>query len=391
MGWLRGTLVAIGIGGSLALFTTGQAFAFKVISFDGKFTRWNDPEIRYVVDEDGSDDFDGGCDGQGPCVSLREAVRRSFQSWTDVQGVNLRFDEESPRDVGIPGYNHKNELVWVENGWQSLSFTPPPEALAVTISTYKTSNSEIVDSDIFFNGESFRWANIDTEEEKASNVIDVQNIATHEIGHFIGLDHSSENIFEANTKLYLATMFFASGPGETFRRELKEDDDQASLQLYPEYEVEQPQVAEASPSTVDLTATQTATVTISGRGFAANSTALLAISGDRGDVIGTVVSVNDREMTVAFDVYGLELGSYDLVVTNAYDRSDRLEGGITLTGAGGYVPPDANGGSSAGGGCAAGSAGGAMALLIPLLLIGLARFQLTGKPAWLTLRRRRRF
>src|ERR1051326_8700273 len=224
----------IAIGG---LAISSNTWAFKIISFNGKFTRFASNQIHYQIDSRGSHDFNGnamvGCDGHGPCVTVQQAIEKSFESWTKVTGVNLSFIEDPPTAVTKTGNDGKNQVTFVESNWGGQSFTPPQEALAVTISTYKISTGEIIDSDTHFNGVNFHWAVIDTPEEQNGDLIDIQNVATHEFGHFIGLDHSSEDIFEPILKLYQATMFYASGPGETFRRELKEDDQEAVENLYP--------------------------------------------------------------------------------------------------------------------------------------------------------------
>ncbi len=386
---IRGTLVGLNLGVVLCFFGTQDLYAFKIVSFDGQFTRWNSNQIHYVVDERGSDNFVDGCDESGPCVSIRTAIQRSFQSWTEVSGTNLSFIEDTPERFSQTGYDGRNTLIWTESGWTSLPFAPPTQALAVTISTYKTSNMEIVDSDIHFNGEFFDWAVIDTEEEQYGNFIDVQNIATHEIGHFVGLDHSSENVWEDVPDLYLATMFFASGPGETFRRDLDTDDRQALAQIYPSYNRERPEVFEVFPSNLDTSMSTSATVTVSGDALGENAAVLLAVPGDAGDVAGRVLSATEQELIVSFDLYGVSSGSYDVVVSNAYNQMTRLAGAINIEGSsysssyGDYGSSESF--SSSTGGCSVSGNEKAspwnvlVTMCLPLFLIGMARRELIAK------------
>ncbi len=383
---LRSTL-AVTIGG-LALLMTQEALAFKIVSFNGRFTRWEGDQLHYTLDKRGSRDFDGdaltGCDSSGACVTIQEAIRKSFDAWEQAPGADVHFTEDTPQIVSSSGYDHKNTIRWVDQGWGSLSFSPPSSALAVTICTYRTEDSINEDCDITFNGDDFHWAVINTTEEENSGVIDVQNIATHEIGHFIGLDHSSNDIFEADPKLYLATMFFASGPGETFRRELKEDDLAAVRNLYPASNVSEPVIESVSPGIIDASSAQSATVQIVGRGFVDNATALLTVGGDETDLVGNVVSVSDTEMTIKFDVSNLQSGKYDLVLANAYDRTDRLSAAVSITGGLGKLSPTSgenSQASTASGGCSiavtdsstAGLLSGLMMIFLPLVLIGTSR------------------
>ncbi|HLG20078.1 MAG TPA: matrixin family metalloprotease [Bdellovibrionota bacterium] len=392
---LRGTLVGILSGCASIFLASDDAHAFKIVSFNGKFTRFNTKTVSYVVDRSGSDNFENGCDGSGSCLSEREAVRTSFDSWTNIPGVDITFVEDEPRSIKATGYDNVNTVKWIERAWRELPFSPPSSALAVTISTYTTDDMVIVDSDTHFNGEDFQWCAINSPEEENGDCVDIQNIATHEFGHFIGLDHSSENIFEPESKLYLATMFFASGPRETFRRLLKEDDQAAALNLYPTEDPNEPLIESISPNVVNPATTSATAVRIVGQNFLNHSAAMLATRGDRGDVVGRVISVSENEMNVVFDLYGLPSGGYDVVVANAFDRTDRVEEGFRLSGNSGnvdgsYTSGDGNGGfgSSGGGGCdipaqpdQAGVPGSAiLALLLPLILIGLARFYLSPEP-----------
>lgn len=362
------------------------AMAFKIVSFDGKFTRWKTNTIHYQLDSKGSADFPGGCDKAGACVTLDETFKKSFDSWTAVNGVQLTFIQDSSVSIKETGYDSKNQIVFVETGWKSLSFAPPSGALAVTISTYKVSSGEIVDSDIHFNGENFSWADINTdEEEKSGQFVDVQNIATHEIGHFIGMDHASEDIFEPDPKLYLATMFFASGPGEIFRRQLNDDDRGAAQTLYPQSEMSAPIVDSVTPNQIDTMSTPTATLRIVGRGFLSNTAAVLAMNNGNGDVAAKILTVSDTEITASIPVNSLPSGQYDLVVANAFDQITRASGAVTLNGAYSGYASDGSGsgyGPSTGGGCAvngnsADDWSGVLLLLFPVLLLATLRLKVS--------------
>jgi uncharacterized protein (TIGR03382 family) len=81
-------------------------------------------------------------------------------------------------------------------------------------------NGAIVDADIRYNGVNYQWTTTG-----ARNRMDVANIATHELGHFFGLDHEP-SIFEA-------TMYPAGGLGETIRATPHPDDIIGMCAIYP--------------------------------------------------------------------------------------------------------------------------------------------------------------
>jgi len=58
----------------------------------------------------------------------------------------------------------------------------------VTLSVFLTDTGELLDSDILFNGDDFKWTTASARGRGRGQ--DVQNAATHEIGHFLGISHS---------------------------------------------------------------------------------------------------------------------------------------------------------------------------------------------------------
>lgn len=312
-----------------ALLSFGSSRAFQLISFDGKPAHWASNTIEYFVGSSGSDDFESGCDGTGPCVSELQALTNSFNSWANVPKVNLDFIYKGQANVSTLGYDKKNNIVWVESGWTSQSFSPPTGALAVTVSTYRTSDNAILDSDISFNGQYFSWGVLDTESEMVGNVVDIENIATHEIGHLVGLDHSSEVYYEPSLELYNATMFYASGAGEIFRRTLAADDIAAVQHLYSQEE-SSPRIDRLGSSSFDIRGTYTVTTTIDGSNFG-NTTAVTFLRPDGyGDINGKITHKTSTQLTVEFDLYGVASGTYDLKVGNSIEESERKPKAFTV-------------------------------------------------------------
>ena len=78
---------------------------------------------------------------------------------------------------------------------------------------YNRATKEIVECDISFNTD-FQWGDATIDQ----TVMDIQNIATHELGHFFNL----ADIYDTS-KTYL-TMYGYSGEGDTEKRTLAEGD-----------------------------------------------------------------------------------------------------------------------------------------------------------------------
>lgn len=360
----------------LLIVTSAQAF--NIISYNGKPTHWPRPEITYTVDSGGSSDFTSGCDRSGTCESERSAVQKAFTAWSEVPGVNLNFREASPQANKTTGYDGKNSVVFINSGWTDLSFKPPTGALAVTITTYRLDNGQILDADIHFNGQYFTWGVINSDaERRGGRIVDIQNVGTHEVGHFLGLGHSSENYSETDTSLYMATMFFASGPGETFRRALKPDDIAAVKHLYPEAGEERPVVDSILPRDIDARTISVATVEISGANFKDSTSVTIVRNNDRGDVVGKIVSRTEDSMHVSFEMFGLGSGDYDVIVANTLNAQERVPDALSIVS---YATESSQSEStSGGGGCAAGSVGAFEFILLmiglPILLIFPGRLQ----------------
>jgi hypothetical protein len=152
--------------------------------------------------------------------SFETQVRRAFATWADVPTADIDF-EEGGLFMGAAAYQETDDidrhsvLFFIEEGW-----TPDrsPEVIALTSITYGEAGV-IIEADIGFNAEDWTFTVGDGAVQ-----VDFLSIAVHEIGHFLGLDHSA---FET------AVMSARYDEGETRQRTLTDDDIEGIGVLYP--------------------------------------------------------------------------------------------------------------------------------------------------------------
>lgn len=97
-------------------------------------------------------------------------------------------------------------------------------ALAITVLTFDREAGEILDADIVVNGE-HRFGIVDTMDGASARAsYDIQNVLTHELGHFLGLGEDYDD--------HSATMYAYSLPGEINKRDLNDRDTLTIDHLY---------------------------------------------------------------------------------------------------------------------------------------------------------------
>lgn len=169
---------------------------------------WPNLPVRYQINDDGSDDMSFS--------ATQKAVEASFDVWGDpccsqFSGSNTGTTTQSALDVR--GTTADPVLSWIEeeSNWpQFLGDTS--QVIGVTMSSF--SGCDIVNAPIVFNGVGFTY-------RPAGNV-DLQAIATHEVGHLTGLGHTSAQG---------ATMA-PSYLGGTKQRTLEQDDVDGVCSMY---------------------------------------------------------------------------------------------------------------------------------------------------------------
>ena len=208
---LPANLVTLSVAGLVAGLFAGlvaspaAAFddAFKAI--DGGAWDISGGPIPYSLEPAGSADID-------PDVA-KEALRASFRAWACVEGTSVRFEEtDEPGVATVDGGDGINTLFWDEDG--SLCGMGPG-TLGITVGD--AGNGTRSQADICFNGNDSDWG--------VGAATDVQSIAMHEIGHFIGLDHPCDGASPNETNCLPDTdaIMFPAWSGRNEREPLKSD------------------------------------------------------------------------------------------------------------------------------------------------------------------------
>jgi hypothetical protein len=175
------------------------------------------------------------------------AVENSFQAWEDVDNCYVAFTYETGANVtdgkvtlnypdipstyysqrapdsgdGPPADAGKMNVISCIEDWTAFKYSSA--ALAITAVLYYPTTRYIVSADMFLNcGGSFGW----TTSGDASKY-DVQNVVTHEAGHFIGIGHPYK------PTRFESTMWSTAPTGETDKRTLEDDDKYAAIYIYP--------------------------------------------------------------------------------------------------------------------------------------------------------------
>jgi MYXO-CTERM domain-containing protein len=148
----------------------------------------------------------------------KDAIIAAFGAWASSGASlpQLAFDSTS-----TPGQA-------VQDGVNRLLLgpitVPGQEAdLAITITYADTSTGEIIEADTIFN-DAYDWTSVGSDGIACSTGYDLQNVATHEAGHFFGL---GEDYDDTTTTMYVSSL-----PCQTSKRTLTSSDVTVMSGLY---------------------------------------------------------------------------------------------------------------------------------------------------------------
>lgn len=191
----------------------GEGKGKKVECYDflGRGVKWKDLPVNYVIDPDNPDGLSK--------EFMTNATSTGAEKWDAHTGAELfgtySIDYSATWDSDAP--DGRNELLFGDY--------PEERVIAVTVVwgyfTGPPSSRRIVEFDILFDT-NFTWGDATVDP----TVMDLQNIATHEIGHGVGLSDVYDSACSE------VTMYGYSESGETKKRTLEEPDIAGIQELY---------------------------------------------------------------------------------------------------------------------------------------------------------------
>ncbi|MCB9629196.1 MAG: matrixin family metalloprotease [Sandaracinaceae bacterium] len=193
---------------------------------DGVPLSWRTGCMAFAVDERGGLDLS--------VAQIEGVMDASFRTWLDVtcDGASPGFDvlgyvERATCQEAQYRVNRGNvNVVAFVSDWEARDYDPA--AFAITTVWHNTSTGTILDVDVMINEQLGPYAICPAGGCPAAlprdQVVDLQNVVTHELGHFFGIAHSD---------VPNATMYLSAARGETLKRSLADDDIEALCTIYP--------------------------------------------------------------------------------------------------------------------------------------------------------------
>ena len=217
---LRLSIIISAILSTVIFSQISQAYVLSLTN-SGDSTYWYTHCIPFWLSTTGAESLDRNIVERDLIASLR--------TWDNVECTALSFTYEGEIDSSFIGYDINENA----DNHNILTFVSPPQpwlydpsVLALTTVTMCVNDTPdcavgtIIDADIEINEQGYQF----TTSEAQRVQMDLANTITHELGHFLGIDHS--NVVEA-------TMYFQQNLGEINKRNLADDDQNALCSIFP--------------------------------------------------------------------------------------------------------------------------------------------------------------
>ncbi len=203
-----GVLVPATWSGTISVFSgsPSPAHPFEV-SYSWSGHRWFTMPFTWHLNQNGAP----GC----ALADVATALRIAYDVWECASGADQTYGGTTTRD-GVSHTDGWNVQYWSTTPWAD------PGLIAVATHQYIIATGEIIEADIHYNGADWTWAT-----NGSATDVDVQNTATHESGHTLGL------LDLYGTADGDKTMYGFTGNGDLQARILSVSDIQGAEFMYP--------------------------------------------------------------------------------------------------------------------------------------------------------------
>jgi hypothetical protein len=212
---------AVRIAAAVAAAVAGAAALHTGVGAYSSYARWGSSPVTFYVNPVNADV------SQTAAVA---ALQAGMNVWGDQSGAAFRYQYGGAASDTATAYDNRN-VVFFRN-------TSNGSAIATTYSWWSSSN-QLLDSDIIFWDGGFNFFTGSSGCGGVSNAAYLEDIAAHEFGHALGLNHSSSTD---------ATMYPSYSYCSTAFRTLATDDINGARALYPTVSNTAPSVAISSPA-----------------------------------------------------------------------------------------------------------------------------------------------
>ncbi|MBL8696327.1 MAG: IPT/TIG domain-containing protein [Planctomycetes bacterium] len=195
---------------ALAILAAAASAHISIPGLNHAPIRWHGPSVSYLLHPGGSDDV--------PDESDLLAVREAFESWNAALQGSLQLVETSGPNPSSKNVDELSTHRVVFDEDDTTGYFPVETGIVALTPIRYNSLNRIVDADIIFNGRDHRFST-----SFAASSFDIRDVAAHEVGHFLGLDHSPQ---------LGATLFPYVSYGQTEHRSLSEDEVQGARAVY---------------------------------------------------------------------------------------------------------------------------------------------------------------
>lgn len=192
---------------------TNELILRVTYGYDG--SRWAEPVVRYLINENFPD-----------CQDEAAAIRRAAQTWNQT-GAGFRFEYAGIHSGLSSSYNGKNQILYGNTS----------KGIAVTW-TWEVSGTVLECDTVFSNR--YRWS---TADQPAENQMDLQTVALHEFGHWVGLRDLYGDIGDGEYDT--GKVMYGFGRYGAVKRTLHPDDVAGIHFVYP------PSVPQDIPATIE--------------------------------------------------------------------------------------------------------------------------------------------